>query len=101
MSIYNQKEEAHIPSRSSVVPLSKVVHTFTMAALPCGLKYSKFFLSTGGFRSYQVEDLVSNSTASLKIQFGDLSMESLPLGGSLFRIVVLVGLVCSPDQTEI
>lgn len=58
-------------------------------------------MSTGGFRPYHVNDLVSNITDSLNIQFREILVESLPLCLLLFWIVLLVGTVGSLDQTEI
>lgn len=66
-----------------------------MASLSSG--FSCASLSTESFASYHVDDLVFNTTAGLIIEFGDLLVESLPLGLLLFRVVLLVVSICSLD----
>lgn len=76
------------------------MNTLSMAALSSIFNFGIWFFGEGS-GSYHVDDLVSNITASLGIQFGDVSVESLPLGFLLFRIVLFVGGVGLLDQTEV
>ena len=93
---------AHIPSWGSIISLGYVVHTFTMTALSSCLSIQRFNLLNRDFGSYHVDDLVSNAIARRRrIQSGNLLAKSLPLAPFPVRIILVVGIVCPLDQTEI
>ena len=73
--------QTHIPSRSTVVALCRIVPSFTMAA--------------------HIENLVLNIAFTVAVKLVDVVAKALPLCLLAMRVILLISRVCTVDQSKI